>query len=84
MLKAIIVMFKGASRVKWWINIDAFDLPRKLLFQRLQRQQIVAKNEPVVKDVFVRHTLRRMIGLLLILQQNPRLQPRPILLPDPR
>ena len=58
--------------------------PRILLLQRLQRQQVIPEDRPVVEEIVVRHPMRRMIRLLRDLQQTPRLQPRPLILPDPR
>lgn len=40
-------------------------------------------NEAVVEEVPVRDPVRRVIRLLRLLQQNPWLQLRPVLLPDP-
>ena len=39
------------------INEDTLYLPRKLLLQRLQGQQIIAEDEPVVEDILLRHPL---------------------------
>ncbi len=40
-------------------------------------------NEAVVEEVPVRDPVRRVIRLLRLLQQNPWLQLRPVLFPDP-
>jgi hypothetical protein len=55
------------------INIDTLDLPTKLLLQGLQRQQIVAVNQYIVEDVMLTHPMRRMVRLLRVFDENPRL-----------
>lgn len=57
-------------------------LAREFLLQRLQCEQVVAKDQSVVEDVIIAHPMLSMISLLRILQQNTRLQPRPISLAD--
>jgi len=46
-------------------------------------EQVVPEDQPVVEDVVLRHAMLRVIGLLRVFQQNPRLQLGPILLADP-
>jgi hypothetical protein len=76
-------MLKRAARVVRRINVDALDLSSKLLFQSLECQQVVTENKPIIEQVLVGYTVWRMAGLLRILQQNPRVQLRPILLAYP-
>ncbi len=83
MINTVIVLLESRSSIIWQINVDTLYLPCKLLLQCPKGQQVIPKDKPVVENVLVRHPVRRMIRLLRILQQNPRLQPRPILLPDP-
>ncbi len=83
MLQPVVIMIESIASIIWWINVNTFNLPSKLLLQCLQGQQIIAEDKPVVEDILVRHPVRRMIRLLRVLQQNPRLQPRPILFSDP-
>lgn len=64
-------------------DVDALDLAGELGFQCFQGQQVVAENQAVVELVVLAHPLRSVIRLLRILQQNPRLQFRPVLFPDP-
>ena len=81
MLYTIVVMLKRTTCVVRWVDEHALHLARKLLLQRLQCQQVVTEDEPIVEDV--PSSLRRVMGLLRVLQQNARLQLRPVLLADP-
>ena len=83
MLQPVVVMGEGAAGVVRRVDEHALHLARELLLQRLQRQQVVAEDQPVVEDVVVRHPVLRVVGLLRIFQQNARLQLRPVLLADP-
>ena len=83
MLDPVVIMGEGAAGVVRRIDEHAFDLAGKLLLQRLQRQQVVAKDQPVVEQIRLRHPMPGMIRQRLILQQDARLQPRPLLLADP-
>lgn len=56
--------------VEGWINIDGLDLSGELLFQSLERQQVVAKDEFIVEHIVVGNAVWRMKGLLRILQKN--------------
>lgn len=76
-------MLKCAASVIGWINENALHLPRKLLFQSLQRQQVIAVDQPVVENILARHPVLGMIGLLRVFQQNARLQFGPVLFSDP-
>jgi hypothetical protein len=82
-LHTVIVVVKRATRVVRRINEDAFDLARQLLFKRLEGEEVVSENKPVIEQVVVGDTVLGVIRPLRILQQNPRLQPRPVLLADP-
>ncbi|MNP32325.1 hypothetical protein D3C76_1254990 [compost metagenome] len=61
MLQPIIVMRECAARVVRRIDKYALHLAGELLLQRLQRQQVVTKDQPVVEDVVVRHA---MLGVI--------------------
>ena len=76
-------MFKGLLSVKRGINVNAFNLAAKLMFQCLQGQQVVAEDQPVVEQILLCHPITRMVRQILILQQDARLQSRPILLANP-
>ncbi len=75
-------MLIRAARVVRRINVNAFDLPRELLFERLESKQVIPEDESVIEQVVVGDPVRRMVGLLRVFQQNPRLQLRPVLLAD--
>jgi hypothetical protein len=109
MFHPVIIMLKRAARVVRRADEDALHFPGELLFQRLESEQIVPTDEPVVEDVpdFIRrertqgaqririfcvlcvllrpflHAELRMMGLVRLLQQDARLQLRPVLLADP-
>ncbi len=83
MLQPVVIMGKGTTGVVGRVNKHALHLARKLLLQRLQRQQVVAKDQPVVEAVVLRHPLFGVIRLLRILQQNPRLQLGPLVFANP-
>jgi len=68
MLKTILVMLECIPSIVRWINIDALYLPRKLLLQCLQCQQVIPKDKPIIKNVLISHPVRLMIGLLRVLQ----------------
>lgn len=83
MLDPVVIMGKGAAGVVRRIDEHALDLAGKLLLQGLQRQQVIAEDQPVVEQIRLRHPMPGMIRQLLILQQDARLQPWPLLLADP-
>ena len=83
MLQSVIIMLERASRVVGRVDEDALHPPGELLFQRLESEQIVPADEPVVEEVPVRNPVLRVMGLVRLLQQDARLQLRPVLLADP-
>ncbi len=83
MLNTIIVIFKHFPCIKWRVNVDAFNLTSKLLFQRPKGKEVIAKNQPIVEEVVLASPVGGMIRLGRVLDQNTRLQLRPILLADP-
>lgn len=83
MLQPVVVMGKGATGVVGRVDEYTLHLAREFLLQRLQRQQVVAEDQAVIENVVFRHPVRRVIGLLRFLQQNSRLQPWSVFLPDP-
>ena len=83
MLQAVVIMCKGAAGVVGRIDEHALHLAAELRFQRFQRQQVISVDQPVVEDVIIRHPVFGVVGFLRIFQQNPRLQPRPVVLADP-
>jgi hypothetical protein len=83
MLHPIIIMFKSTARVIWRINKNALNLPRELLLQRFQRKEVISEDQPIIENVMVAYAVLRMIRLLRLFEQNARLQPRPVLLPNP-
>ena len=83
MLNAIIVVLKCTSCVVWRTDVNTLQLPGVFLFERLEAKQIVPPDEHVVENILLRDPVRRMMRVLRHLQQNTRLQPRPVLLANP-
>src|ERR1043165_6706018 len=83
MFYAIVVLSKRGPRVVWWIDEHALDLTREFLLKSLQRQQIVAEDEPILKDVGLGYAAGGVVGFLRIFEQDARLQAWPVLLADP-
>jgi hypothetical protein len=82
-LKRIVVVLKGAAGVVRRVNEHALHLARKLGLQRLERQQVVALDQAVVKNIPVRHPLLGVVAAGRVLQQNARLQPGALVFADP-
>src|SRR2546429_8087300 len=83
MLDSVIIVLERAARVVWGVDVDAFDPAGELLLQRLQREQVVAKDQAVIEKVVVREAVSRVVGLLRVFQEDTRLQLRSDLLSDP-
>ena len=84
MLYSVIVMLERAASVVRRVNEDALYFAGEFLLQRFEREQIVAKDEPVIEPVIVRDAVLGVIGFLRVFEQDARLQPGPVFLPDPR
>lgn len=76
-------MLERTAGVVRRIDVDALDLAGELLFEGFQGKQVVAEDQAIVEQVAVGDPVHRMVGPLLVLQQDARLQLRPVLLPDP-
>lgn len=83
MLHSVVVMHERASSVVRRVDEHTLHLARILRLQRLQRQQVVAEDQPVIEDVAIRYPMLRVITLRRVFQQNTRLQLGPIFLADP-
>jgi hypothetical protein len=60
--KSIVVVLKRLLPVLYGGSMNThFTLPGELLLQRLERQQVVAEDQPVVEDVVVRDA---MLGVI--------------------
>ena len=68
MIKTIFIVGKGAAGVIGRVNADAFPLAGEFLLQCLQRQQVIAKDQPVLEDVAVRKSLRGVIRPLRVFE----------------
>src|SRR5712691_583039 len=83
MFQTVFVVLKRGTCIIWWVNINALNLPSEFLFQRLQRQQVVPVDQYVVENVLLTHPVRRMVRLLWVFDKNSRLQPWPVVFPNP-
>ncbi len=83
MLNPVVIVLKSLSGIKWRIDVNTLDLPRKLLLQRLQRQQVVPENQPVVELVLVSHPLRRVVRETGVFQKDAGFQLGALVLADP-
>jgi hypothetical protein len=63
-------------------NENTLHLPGVFLFERLEARQIVPANEHDVESSLLRDPVNRMVRVLRHLQQNARIQPGPVLLPN--
>ena len=70
MFNPVIIMRKCAAGIVRRINEDALDFAGELLFERLEGEQIVAKNKPVIEAVVIRDALLRVIRLLRVFEQD--------------
>ena len=84
MLQPIIVMGERTARVVRRVDKDALHTPRKFLLQRLKRQQVVAENQTVIKDVILSHAMCGVVRLLGVFEQDARLQLRALFLAGSR
>ena len=65
------------------VDVDALDLAGELLLERLEGREVVAEDQPVVEEVVLGDPVGGVVRLARVLNQNARLQLRPILLADP-
>ncbi len=61
MLDSVIVMHESAAGIVRRVNVDALDLSCELLFEGFESEQIVAEDQPVIKDIVVADT---MLGVI--------------------
>src|SRR3990167_7030330 len=76
-------MGEGRSGVVRRVDVDALDLAGELLLQRLEGQQVVAEDQPVVEEVAVRDAVGRVVGAGGVLQEDAGLETGAVLLADP-
>ena len=72
LLDPVIVMLKRRTSVMRRIDEHALDLPRELLLQRFQRQQVVPEVQSVVERIRCRDSRRRVVRPCWILEQTAR------------
>ena len=83
MLNPIIVMTERRSRIVRRVDENTFDLTGELLFECFEGEEVVTEDETVIEKVVISHAVRRVIGLFRVFEQDTRLKPGPVLLPDP-
>jgi hypothetical protein len=83
MFYPIVVMLKGAAGVVRWVDKDAFDFTGELLFEGLEGQQVVTEYKHVIENIVIGDAVGRVVRPLRVFEQNARLKPGPVLLPDP-
>jgi hypothetical protein len=79
----IVIVREGRPGVVGRVNEDEFHLPGELLLQRLQREKVVAEDEPVVENVVIRDTLCSVITLFGIFEKYSRFELRSIFFANP-
>ena len=83
MLEAVVIVVEGVSGVVGRVDVDALDLACELLLKRLQCEQIIPVDQPVIEDIGIRNALRSPIGKVYILKQNARFQARSLVFANP-
>ena len=83
MFHTVVVMCERGTRVVWRINEHAFDLACKLLLQCFEREEVVAKDQAVIKQVVVGDAVRRVIGYAGIFEQDARFEAETVFFTDP-
>jgi hypothetical protein len=83
MFYPVIVMFKRAAGVVGRVNVDAFYLAGKFLFQGFEDQEVVAEDETVVEDVFFTGAVFGVIAFGGVFQQDAGFQPGAVFFADP-
>lgn len=73
MLYTIVIMLKCTTRVVRRIYKNTLHLPRILLLERLERQQVIPKNQLVVENVALADTVLRVIAPFRFVEQDARL-----------
>jgi hypothetical protein len=76
-------MLKGDAGIIGRINVDAFYLAGKFLFQGFEGQEIIAKDEPVVEDVFFAGAVFGVVTFGGVFQQDAGFEAGTVLLADP-
>ena len=73
MVKTIVVAEAIGSRVIRWINVNQFDLSTELLFEGVERDEVVAFDDDVLANdtVFVSFKVANLIFGTLIMNYPP-------------
>ena len=76
MLQSVVIIIKRHSRVVRRINKNTLHLPRVILLQRFQREEIVPEDQFVIKEVVFPDAMRGKAGLLRVFDQDSRFEPQ--------
>lgn len=83
MFHPVIIMLERAAGIIRRVDKDAFHLTGEVLFEGFEGKEVVAEDEPIIKQVGVRHPVFGVMRFCVIGDEDTRLQPRPVLFPDP-
>src|ERR1035441_7974422 len=76
-------MTERAAGVVRRVDKLTLDLAGELLFERFEGEEIVAEDEAVIEEVVVRDAMPGVIRFLRVFEEDARLQPGPVFLPNP-
>jgi hypothetical protein len=83
MFYAVIVMFKGAAGIVGRVYVDTFYFTGKFLFQGFEGQEVVAKDETVVEDVFFADAVLGVVTFGGVFQQDAGFEAGAVFFADP-
>lgn len=83
MFNSVIVVVESRACVVRGIDKNAFNPSEEFLFERFQCQEVVTKNEAVIKNIVVGDAMWSVIGFFWLFQQNTWFQLWPVLLANP-
>jgi hypothetical protein len=83
MFYPVIIMFKGAAGIVGRVYVDTFYLSGKFLLQGFECKEVVAKDEAVVKDVFLAGAVFGVVALGGVFQQDTGFEAGAVILADP-
>ena len=52
MFPIVIIVFKSTTSIVWWINVNTFDLPGKVLLKSAECEKIVTVDEHIARPRF--------------------------------
>jgi hypothetical protein len=73
MLNAVIIVLERLLCIEGRVDVDALDSTRELLLKRLEGQEVVAKDQPVVEEIIVGDPMSRVMRARRFFQEDPGL-----------